>query len=121
MAEDQINDLTTRLNMFMNQMEGNTSGDISDIQARIDDLVNDNDIHQISIDELRRRFDLRDMHEDNEAEKMQEEREGAQEYLTILKDSIDGMPLLSLVDFDLCRLGIRDEHPTSDNRTRDCS
>jgi len=99
--------------MFMNQMEGNTSGDISDMQARIDDLVNDNDIHQISIDELRRRFDLWDMHEDNEG--------GAQNYLTILKDSIDGMPMFSLVDFDLCRLGDRDEHSTSDNRTRGCS
>jgi len=107
--------------MFMNQIEGNTSGDISDIQARIDDLVNDNDIHQISIDELRRRFDLWDMHDNDEAEKMQEEREGAQRYLTILKDSIDGIPLFSLIDFDLSCLGNRDEHPTSDNRARGCS
>jgi len=107
--------------MFMNQMEGNTSGDISDMQARIDDLVNDNDIHQISIDELRRRFDSWDMHEDNEVEKIQEERGGARKYLTILKDSIEGMPIFSLVDLDLCRLGDRDEHSTSDNRTRGCS
>jgi len=121
-VEEQISDSNTRLTTFMDHMEGNTSGVISDIQARIDDLVNDNEIHHMSIDELRRRFDLWDMHEDNnETEKMQEESEGAQKYLTALKNSIDGMLLFSLIDFGLCRLGNRTEHSTSDDRTRGCS
>jgi len=93
----------------MDHMEGTTSGDISDIQTRIDDLLDASDIHQTSIDELRRKFDLWEMNEEDEtpfwaAASMQEEKEGAQKYLDIRKDSAGGKPMVCLIDFDLCRL-----------------
>lgn len=79
-------------------MEGTTSADISDIQTRIDDLLDASDIHQTSIDELRRKFDFWEMNEEDEtpfwaAASVQEEKEGAQKYLDIQKNSAESETL----------------------------
>lgn len=96
--EDKMSDMAARCTIFMDHMEGTTSADISDIQTRIDDLLDASDIHQTSIDELRRKFDFWEMNEEDEtpfwaAASVQEEKEGAQKYLDIQKNSAESETL----------------------------
>jgi regulator of replication initiation timing len=97
-----MGDMTAQCTLFMDQIESVTSGDVPDMYARIDDLVDENDAHRMDIEELRRKFDIleeksADMEEMTamEKENMQVEKEKAEKYLGSLKGLIDGMALLT--------------------------
>ncbi|KAF5347452.1 hypothetical protein D9756_011111 [Leucocoprinus leucothites] len=102
--EDKMNDMAAQCTLFMDQIEDVTSGDVPDIQARIDDLVDEDDAHRRDIDDLMKRAAICEERDDEtddfsmlERERLQEEKERAQKYLDTLKVLIDDMKALRAV------------------------
>ncbi|KAJ3562935.1 hypothetical protein NP233_g9267 [Leucocoprinus birnbaumii] len=99
--EDKMNDMTAQCTLFMDQIEGVTSGDIPEMQARIDDLVDDNYGRQLGLDDLTGRIERWEDRVDEKNEEIEDLKEDLKEekarvgmYLDTLKGLIDEMKTL---------------------------
>lgn len=101
--EEKMNDMNAQYTLFADQIESVTYGDVPDLQAQIDDLLDQQGIGQMELDELKKkvgecteRIEKTDKeNEELQLEKdvaMKEEKREIQRYLDTLRGLVEGTP-----------------------------
>ncbi|KAF9444063.1 hypothetical protein P691DRAFT_737025 [Macrolepiota fuliginosa MF-IS2] len=102
--EDRVNDMSAQYSLFMDQIESVTHGDVPDLQAQIDDLLDQQGVGRMDVEQLKRGVaecteKISKVDEDMKASKdrdveMRDEKEEVQRYLNTLRGLVEEMKTL---------------------------